>query len=65
MSESGLLKWYTSETAVALGVDRGRPPECGNEAWLSREYRPGGDLKFQVSSLLLGAGGEFTGSSYA
>ena len=56
VSASGLLKRDMRRRLSAGSVAHGDGTGCCNEAWLRKEDRPGGDLKVQVSSLLLGDG---------
>ena len=75
MSESGLPERDTRKTlAMLCAADEGEESSL-DEAWLRKsggyggpkesEYRSEGDLLQRVSSLCLGDGGEFIGSSYA
>ena len=65
MSESGLLKWDMRMNSPSVRVADGHRTGCCDEAWLRKEYRLGGDLQVQVSSLLLRDGEEFIGSLHA
>ena len=65
MSERGLPKRDMRRMLSAVRVADGHGTGWCDEPWLRKECKPGGDLKVQVSSLLLGDGDGFIGSSYA